>query len=132
VFSPDGERVAVAYDDSTAVNLLSGKDLGFLHAADISGVDGANILVVGWSADGRYLFAGGEGNGNKIRRWENADSGRHIDLKAAHNTVMGLLPLKNGGVLFAAQDPAFGIIDAQGGTITLQVRASSTSAGWEA
>jgi hypothetical protein len=47
-----------------------------------------------------------------IRRWEDGGSGRHIDIAAANNTVMHLMPLKDGGMLFAMSDPAFGIIDA--------------------
>jgi WD40 repeat protein len=119
-FSPDGQRVAVGYADSTAVDLLSGKDLSFIQAADTSGVAGPSIFITGWSADGRYLFAGGTGNGLKVRRWENGGTGPHIDIEAANSTMMGLVPLKNGGILFAAQDPAFGIIDAQGRATILQ------------
>ena len=61
-FSPNGDRIAVGYEDSTAVDLLSGNDLAFVQATDTSGVSGRNISSVGWSADGRYLFAGGQGN----------------------------------------------------------------------
>ena len=31
-FSPDGRKVGVGFDDSSAVNVLSGQDLGFLYA----------------------------------------------------------------------------------------------------
>jgi WD40 repeat protein len=123
VFSPDGQRVAVGYDDSTAVDLLSGQDLAFIQAVDTSGVAGQNIFITGWSADGGYLFAGGvaaAGKGGQVRRWENAGTGRHIDIEAANDTLVELLPLKNGGMLFAAADPAFGIIDAQGHATILQ------------
>ena len=114
VFSPDSERVAVGYNDSTAVDVLSGRDLAFLNAADTSGVSAVSLHVTGWSADGRNLFAGGVGNQVGIRRWENGGSGPYIDIEAANDTVMALLPLKDGGILFAAQDPAFGIIYPQG------------------
>jgi WD40 repeat protein len=43
VFSPDGQRVAVGYGDSAAVDLLSGKDLAFLQAVDTRGVVGPEI-----------------------------------------------------------------------------------------
>jgi WD40 repeat protein len=119
-FSPDGELVAVGYNDSTAVDLLSGKDLAFVQGADTSGVTSPNIFITAWSADGRYLVAGGMGNECRVRRWENGGSGPHIDIEAANNTVMRLLPLKDGGILFATVDPAFGVIDAQGRATTLQ------------
>src|ERR1019366_3546800 len=35
-FSPDGSKAAVGFDDSTAIDLLSGADLAFLYAADTS------------------------------------------------------------------------------------------------
>jgi hypothetical protein len=120
VFSPDDQNVAVSYGNRTAVDLLSAKDLAFLRAVDTRGVAGPEISTTAWSADGRYLFAGGEGNETEVRRWENGGTGRHIDIEAANDTVMGLLPLKNGGILFAAADPAFGIIDAQGHAKLLQ------------
>jgi WD40 repeat protein len=120
VFSPSGERVAVGYSDSTAVDLLSGKDLGFAQAADTTGVSGPSLHETGWSADGRHLFAGGRVDGFRVRRWEDGGSGPHIDIEAANDTVMGLLPLKSGAILFAAQDPAFGIIDEQGRAKILQ------------
>ncbi len=120
VFSPDGERIAVGYDDGAAVDLLRADDLSFLQAADTSGVGGPNIFVTGWSNDSRYLFAGGRGNGTKVRRWEDGGPGRHIDIECADNTVLQLLPLKEGGVLFATADPAFGVIDIQGRKKILQ------------
>jgi hypothetical protein len=133
MFSPDGQRVGVGYDDSTAVDLLSGKDLSFIKAPDTRGAAGPNINITGWSADGRNLFAGGIGNGFKIRRWDNGGSGQHIDIEAANNTVMELLPLRDGGMLFAAGDPAFGIIDALGRAKILQRPGHSIfGTGWAA
>jgi WD40 repeat protein len=120
VFSPDGQRVAIGYADSTAVDLLSGRDLAFVQAADTGCVSGRDLAVVNWSADGRYLFAGGAANERMVRRWENSGTGGHIDIVTANNTVMQLLPLKHGGMLFATADPAFGIIDAHGSATILQ------------
>lgn len=118
VFSPDGQRVVVGYDESPAVDLVSGRDLSFLKALDTSGIAENEISSTGWSNDGRYLFACGKGG--QVRRWEKGGTGRHVDIEAANDTVMQLLPLKNGGMLFATADPAFGIIDAQGRAKMLQ------------
>ena len=87
VFSPDGGEIAVG-DANTGVVVLSGKDLAFIRTADTTDVSEPGLSSVAWSIDGRYLFAGGRGNDSKIHRWENAGAGRHIDIDAAHETVM--------------------------------------------
>lgn len=57
-FSPGGDKVAVGFNDSTAVNVLSGQDLSLLYDLATQGVD--NILnTVAWSQDGQTLYAGG-------------------------------------------------------------------------
>ena len=61
--------------------------------------------------------------GGQVRRWEKGGTGRHVDIEAANHTFMQGVPLKNGGMLFATADPAFGILrnpDAQGRAQTLQ------------
>ena len=59
-FSPDGARLAVGYDDSTAVRLFDGHSLEPLPAPDTSGLDNGDLSTVAWSADGATLFAGGQ------------------------------------------------------------------------
>ena len=59
-FSPDGSRVAVEFDDSTRVNVLSGQDLTPLYVPDTTGVDNGDLSSVAWSADGQWLYAAGE------------------------------------------------------------------------
>ena len=61
VFSPDGRQIAVGGEDTTNVVVLSGKDLATIRA-----VAGEDLSTPGWSIDGRYLFAGGQGNDFKI------------------------------------------------------------------
>src|SRR5215831_12939785 len=58
-FSPDGQTVAVGFDGTTAVNVLSGHDLSFRFAPDTTGVKSGDLAIVTWSADGRVLYAGG-------------------------------------------------------------------------
>jgi WD40 repeat protein len=118
-FSPDGQRVAVGYHESKKVDVLSAQDLTLLQAPNTTGIV-EDLATTGWSADGRDLFAGGQAIGFRVRRWENGGSGRHTDIHAANNTITQLLPLKNRGMLFAAADPAFGIIDARGRAKILQ------------
>ena len=55
-----------------------------------------------------------------LRRWEDGGRGRYTDIKVSNNTIMQLVPLNDGSILFGTADPAFGVIDAQGHTKTLQ------------
>ena len=51
-FSPDGAQLAVGYDDTTRVDVLSGQTLAHLFSPDTSGVDNGNLGSVAWLADG--------------------------------------------------------------------------------
>ena len=116
-FSPDGRRVAVGYHDTTRVDVLSGNDLGFLFSPDTASVDYGNLGNVAWSADGRYLYAGGTGDIGEtvhIRRWADGGRGAPRDLAAARTTVFDIRPLPGGGVVYGDGAPAFGIFDASG------------------
>jgi WD40 repeat protein len=125
-FSPDSTRVAVSYH-STRVDVLSGKDLAPLYAPNTS--DGgkeaskriSGLDSIAWSADGRWLYAGGgwyDGQGY-IRRWAEGGRGAFQDLPdknqpATKHTIMHILPLAQGGVVFGAADPVCGVLDATG------------------
>jgi WD40 repeat protein len=115
-FSPDGTRVAVGFEDSSRVDVLSGQDLAPLYAPDTAGV-GNGLGSVCWSTDGRWLYAGG-GYGvqgtNLIRRWAEGGKGDATDLPAAYNYITHILPLTAGGVVFGTNDPSFGVLDAAG------------------
>jgi WD40 repeat protein len=116
-FSPEGDRVAVGFDDSTAVNVLSGQDLSLLYAPDTSGMDNGNLMTVAWSQDGRTLYAGGryhEGWIRPILQWSDAGRGPYRKWPASTDTIMDLRPLQQGRLVFGAADPAFGIFDAAG------------------
>ena len=113
-FSPDGRFIAVGFHDGTVVQVLDAETLAEVARPAIAGVDNGNLVSVAWSADGRYLLAGGGwGAGGKrmVRRWPVGEWSRYEDLPLASNTVMDLVPLPSGGVLFAAYDPAWGVID---------------------
>ncbi|MEW6162697.1 MAG: hypothetical protein AB1606_05240 [Nitrospirota bacterium] len=116
-FSPDSSKIAVGFDDSTKVDILSGKDLSYLYSPDSSGVTKGSLGAVSWSSDGSSLYAGGSywssSLGNyPIRKWTDGGKGRYMDLPATSNTILHILPLKHGGVVFSSHDPAFGIFDA--------------------
>jgi len=117
-FAPDGKAIAVGFNDSAKVSVLSADDLSFLYAPDKSGVQYGDISSVAWSADGNRLMAGGsfdDGSGmNPVRIWNNAGRGVFTDIAASQNTIIQIRPLKNGNIVFAASDPCWGLLDRQG------------------
>lgn len=116
-FSPNGGRLAVGFDDSTRINVLSGRDLKPVYSPDTRGIDNKSLSSVAWSSDGRFLYAGGRYNkagSCPILKWKDAGRGERSELPAASNTVMQIVSLKSGGVAFGTFDPAFGIIDPSG------------------
>jgi WD40 repeat protein len=115
-FSPDGSRIAVAYSDAPRVDVLAAGDLSVLFSRTLAY---GNLTSVAWSRDGTYLFAGGRyvaDGGCPILRW-NRDGGESRQFSAAGNTIMDLVPLRNGQLAFGSADPGFGILDQNGSRI---------------
>lgn len=113
-FSPDGRLIAIGFHDSAVVQVLDAETLAEVARPTTVGVDNGNLMSVAWSTDGRYLLAGGRwsmGGKCPVRRWPVVAWSRYEDLPLAGNAVMDMVPLPSGGVLFAAYDPAWGIID---------------------
>ena len=119
-FSPDGLQIAVGFYDSTAVSVVSGADLSPLFSADTKGVDKGNLPILAWSADGQILYASGTSqlpNGQiALRSWDAQGRGplRTRPLANVTDIVMELRPLAGGRLVFAAADPAWGVVDADG------------------
>ena len=85
-----------------------------VFTAHTSGLWRRNLHTVAWAADGA-LLAGGtyRATGSPIIRWPEGGRGHRQELAAADNTVMALVPLADGGFVYASGDPAFGIYDRQ-------------------
>jgi WD40 repeat protein len=122
-FSPDGEKIAAGYLLSSAqsrnkqskVDVFSGKNLAYLFSPDTRGIR-KGLESVAWSSDGRCLYAGGyprairkRGMFAPIVKWEDAGLGRRTVLRAAKSPVQDIVALKNGGLLFAAYNSAWGV-----------------------
>jgi hypothetical protein len=93
------------------VVVLSGSNLRQLFKADTAGVE-QDISSVGWSQDGRFLFAGGYWSVNnvpQVRRWSEGGKGAFVDIAAGSDTIMKILGLMSGSMLFAHQK-GFGLI----------------------
>lgn len=115
-FSPAGDRLAIGFNDTTAVALLDGRSLAPLPPPTTAGIDDGDLSKIAWAAEDRLLAAGRyeDGTGFPVVEWAAAGRGARRLLSAGQNTVMSLRPMPGGAVLVAAQDPFLGRIDAAG------------------
>jgi WD40 repeat protein len=116
-FRPDGARLAVGYDDGPAVTLLDAHTLTAVPGPDLRGITNGGLGTVAWSSDGRTLLAGGQywaGDGPPVVAWDQAAAGARRLLTAAQDNVMGIVPLAQGSILVATQDPWLGRLGPDG------------------
>lgn len=121
-FSPDGTRVAVGYEDINKVSVLSGTDLKELFKPDTTGIPNVGLNGVGWSDDGRFLFAGGAwwiGNLTGVRRWSDGGRGAFVNIPSGSNSILELLGLKEGRMLLLSTKN-FGLIQADARPVSIQ------------
>src|SRR5205823_5334578 len=114
--TPDGSALAVGYNDTLAVDILSAPELRRVGAANVAGLSGGSLSQVAWSRDGA-LLAGGSywsaATGSPVFRWADSRWSKRTMLLAADETVMGIVPLADGSFAYATADPSFGRYDAQ-------------------
>jgi WD40 repeat protein len=135
-FSPAGDKLAVGFQDTTAVEILNGRDLTPRPGPDVSNMDALGsfygrpfLSSVAWSSDGSYLYAGGsyQRSGNfllrtsgvtPVIRWgEGGKRERRFFPTNAVSAIAGIAPLSEGGVLAAGMDPSLHRISADGETV---------------
>jgi uncharacterized caspase-like protein len=134
-FSPDGSRLAVGFQDSTQVSVVSAQDLKPQYAPESPQARGATLPAVCWSADGRSLYAGGtvvavsnaDADAGKfaLRRWDDGGRGHFTDIPVSLGATASLQPRPAGGVFYATVEPALGALD--GGDRTLFAHAPNTA-----
>ena len=108
-FSPDGNLIAVGFQLGAPILVLNALTL---HE------EGRPFIVgngsVAWTGDGKYLVAVSlfpKGDKYYVRRWSVGNWSDYLDSSLTTKSIMDLVPLGEGSVLFAAADPAWGIID---------------------
>jgi WD40 repeat protein len=110
-FSPDGTRLAVGFDDTATVAVLSAGDLSSLDSPPP--LTGGNLAQVAWSAEG-LLAAGRHSSAGRVpilrftgQSWQELDTG-------ASDTVMDLQALPGGGLVYATAEPSWGSLARDG------------------
>jgi WD40 repeat protein len=114
---PQRTKLAIGFDDSIAVEAYDARTLRRLYAADTGGISGGDFSKAGWSADGARLYAGGRGykvqGKNPVVIWPNEGQGHRNEAPLSRTTIMHLLSCGDD-IAAGAQDPAFGLIAADG------------------
>lgn len=116
--SPDGTLLAVGYENAAFVDVLSASGLRRVFSPEIGGVPAATLPAVSWASDRRggvQLHAAGPGQqGGVIRRWADFGLGPARDLAASRDSIVHLLAIPSGGLVYAAADPGWGLLGPDG------------------
>jgi len=118
-FSPDGDVLAVGYDDAPLMDLLDGHSLARLPGPGTDDLHNGNFLAVAWARDGQTLFAAGMYRGENghpvVLAWDHTGRGQRRELSTCGvNTVLGLVPLPTGQLTVATGDPCLALAEPDG------------------
>jgi len=118
-FSPDGTRLAVGFNMTPRVDVLhvTGDNLEPGFSPDTTGITGGKEIdfrTVAWSADGRFLYAGGGYRVKKdrlVRKWADGGKGSSRDLPVEVDLpIHRIIPFADGGIVYASRDGSFGVL----------------------
>jgi hypothetical protein len=119
---PAGQRLAVGFYDTKAVEIYDATALRRIGAADTVDVDDGPFANVAWSRDGTRIFAGGTASDRsgrfRIRSWTRDGLRAGSGVAVAGNTIMSLTSCGDA-IAFGAGDPAFGLLRPDGTVATL-------------
>ena len=123
-FSPDGERIAVGFQDAGAVDVLSAKDLSFQYRLQppthkyLTIFTGINLMAAAWSAESRAVCAAGTYSNtsgvSQVLCWGGAGNAELSVFPVAGDAVMDIRALSDGGIAFAIGDGTVGVLDQSG------------------
>jgi hypothetical protein len=123
---PSGRRVAIGYYDQMPVSILDAKTLGPLARAQTDDLGDGDLSSVAWSRDGSTLVAAGQAQAQFDGKWREFlrrfdVNGRRVgaDIAVSSNSVQDIQACGDD-FIFAASDPAFGLLSARGVATTLQ------------
>jgi hypothetical protein len=117
-YSPDGRYVAVGFNDAARVSILKAADLSVLRTLKLDGEQAPrNLTRLSWSANSLAISATGEPiapQNASVFRWVLTDPGPPRQWALTRARIGDLAVLDDDSVLFAAEDPALGLIDSAG------------------
>jgi WD40 repeat protein len=114
-------RVAVGYEDTSNVSVLSGDGLAHHTTANTSGINNGNFSSVAWSSDGQTLYAGGrywKNNTVPLVVWASEGRGQRSEVDiGTTDTIMSIVPLSGNTVLVASAEPAIALVTGMQGQL---------------
>lgn len=128
-FSRDGSRIAVGFADRRAADVLSGKDLKPITTASVDGIEKGSGGAVAWArrTDGAQdlLMAGTLTKGPDQFIVRRSVEREHKDTVVSGDSINHIVPLSDGGYLFASAEPSWGRVDAQGAVTYVKGRVTA-------
>ena len=124
-FSPDGREIAIGHVDVPAIAVVDAQDLRLVAVPSRHGLKATTELSdLAWTADGALYTCGAAAEGGGyIFRWTDRGRGGASEWRVADQRITDLRALPDGGIAFAAEDPAVGIL-ARDGATPLAIRAN--------
>jgi WD40 repeat protein len=116
-FSPDGKLIAVGFNDTMAVSVISGADLSPRYSSSTPS-GGGDLGSALWSQDGATICAGGlyhtSDAVHPVLCWDGQRRGRRTAFPVTGNTIMDLRALHDGAIAFCSGDGVVGVLDRRG------------------
>ena len=117
-YSPDGRYVAVGFNDVARISILKAADLSVLRTLTPAEPQAPrNLTRLAWSANSLAVAATGEPIAPQnacVFRWVLTHPGPPQQLQLTRARIGDLAVLADDSVLYAAEDPALGLVDAAG------------------
>lgn len=123
VFSPNGQLIAVAYQDRPQIDVLDANTLEVRYSTGYG--SNGNLGRLAWSGDGRTLYAGGTASRSgrfPLLAFRDGGQGSGEELQSFGDAILALAPLPNGGVLAGTGEPSWLALDGRGSQRALQTR----------
>jgi len=116
-FSPDGRLLALGIIDKPLAVLLKVPTLELVTLRQVPDAQQKGLCCIAWARDGSQLFINGEHGGTgptPLYRFGNGGLGPPQALPVGNQRFANMLPLEDGGMLFATTTPSLTLLDARG------------------
>lgn len=116
-FSPDGKLLALGIIDTPLAMVLKIPSLDLVTLRQVADPQQKGLCCIAWSRDGSALFVNGEHAGSgptPLYRFGNGGLGPLQTLPVGNQRFSNMLPLGDGGLLFATTTPSLALLDGRG------------------